>query len=78
MPIAPSHHEGLESDPRGKSHGRSHSVSVGDDLRVAELQVSESDTPLRQLTMQPVPVVMLAATHPSRRFFNISDVEGLL
>ena len=71
-------HEGLESDPRGKSHGGSHTVSVGNNSWMAELQVSESDPPSRQLTVEPVQIIMLAATHPSRRFFNISDVEGLL
>ena len=53
-------------------------MAAGNNRWVAELKVSKPNPPLRQLTVQPVPVLMLATSHPSRGFLNISDMEVLL
>ena len=45
---------------------------------MTELQVHEADFTKGKAAVQPVPVFVLAAAHPSSRFSDICDVEALL
>ena len=56
----------------------SNPIAVGNDLRVCEFQVRKTDSPVGELAMQPVPVIMFTTAHPSCRFLHICDTQGLL